>query len=255
MALPSVRVAKKVFFFYQSSHSVNFPSDPVRAVVPYRHPLARACVGCLPSALKRAFLRLSVTERIVEYPFVWRYLDVPLGATILDVGATGSKLALELANYGYKVIAVDIRHYPFAHPNLCSWRGDFLANPFPAASVEATVAVSTIEHVGIPYYGGAFQADGDLRAMLEIWRLLKPGGSLLLTVPYGQAARSHHQRVYDAAGLEALLERFQIDQVSFYRRENGCCWLPTQETGMHTTSSVYQTEGVALVRAHKPLTG
>ena len=146
-----VRISKKLFFFYKSSHSVNLPADPVRQVVHYRHPLARAVVGSLPYPLKKPFLKLRINERIIEYPFVWRHLEVPLGATILDLGATGSKLALELANYGYKVIAVDVREYPFTHPNLRYSGGNFLANSFPPASVDAVVAISTIEHFGIPF--------------------------------------------------------------------------------------------------------
>ncbi|MFQ5817072.1 MAG: class I SAM-dependent methyltransferase [Terriglobia bacterium] len=252
LAPHAIRISKKVFFFYKSSHSVNLPSDPVRQMIHYRHPLARVVVGCLPYRLKKPFLKLYVTERIVEYPFVWRHLDVSPGATILDLGATGSKLALELANYSYQVIAVDVQDYPFTHPNLRSWRGNFLANSFPPASVDAVVAISTIEHLGIPYYGGPSEPDADLRTMQEIWRLLKPAGRLLLTVPYGQAAQTSHQRVYDASRLKTLLERFKIEQMNFYRREKGCHWLPAEEATMRTVSSVPRTEGIALVRACKP---
>ena len=87
--------------------------------------------------------------------------------------------------------------------------------------------------------------------MREIWRLLKPGGQLLLTIPYGQAAQTVLLRVYDESRFGLLLDRFEIEQLSFYRREKGCHWLPAEEATMHTVSSVHLTEGVALVRARK----
>ncbi len=253
LAPSAVRIAKKIFFFYKSSYSVNFPSDPIRWMIRYRRPLARALVGWLPYAAKRPFLHLRVTERIVEYPFVLRHLNLPLGSTILDLGATGSALALQLANFGYRVIAADVRPYPFTHPKLEFRGGDFLQNSLPAESVDAVLAISTLEHMGIPYYGGPSVAEGDLLAVQEIRRLLKPGGCFLLTVPYGEAAQTSHQRVYDRAGLGKLLERFELQEVNYYRREDdGCCWMRVDEAAMRNISSVHQTEGVALVRACKP---
>lgn len=248
----AIRIAKKIFFFYKSSYSVNLPSDPMRWMIRYRRPLARALVGWLPYAAKRPFLHLRITERIVEYPFVLRHLDLPLGSTILDLGATGSALALQLANFGYRVIAADVRPYPFTHPKLEFQGGNFLQNSLPSESVDAVLAISTLEHMGIPYYGGPSDPDGDMHAVQEIWRLLKPGGSLLLSVPYGEAAQTSHQRVYDYARLRKLLGQFQIEDISYYRREDdGCCWTQAGEAAMRTVSSVHQTEGVALVRTSK----
>ena len=73
------------------------------------------------------------------------------------------------------------------------------------------------------------------------------------SVPYGEAAQTSHQRVYDHARLGKLLERFQLQEVSYYRRENdGCSWMRVDEAAMRTFSSVHQTEGIVLVRASKP---
>lgn len=252
--LPSsvVRWSKKIFFFYRSSYSVTLSSDPIRWKIPYRNPLARIAVGCLPFILKKPFLRQYVTERIVENTFVLRNLDLPPGSTVLDLGATGSTLALQVAHLGYKVLAVDLLDYPFSHPNLTSRRWDILSDSLEPGSVDAALVVSTVEHIGIPYYGGRDEPDGDFRAMQELLPLLKPDGLLLLTTPFGIATRTSLQRIYDDARLEKLLNGFTIEKKLFYRRQEGSYWVESTLKEMHSVSSHLQTEGVVLVRARKP---
>jgi SAM-dependent methyltransferase len=47
------------------------------------------------------------------------------------------------------------------------------------------MVVSTIEHIGLPVYGQVgFDADGDVKAIEELRRTLKPGGYLIITTPF-----------------------------------------------------------------------
>src|SRR3989442_9806581 len=87
---------------------------------------------------------LVTAERIVEVPFVLRHLDAPPGSRILDFGCSESPVALHLASLGYQVLAVDLRPYPFPHPNLTVIRGDFLAATLPASSVHVVIALSAV---------------------------------------------------------------------------------------------------------------
>jgi SAM-dependent methyltransferase len=252
--LPSgvVRWSKKIFFFYKSSYSVTLSSDPIRWKIPYKNPLARVAVGCLPFVLKKPFLRQYVTERIVENAFALRNLDLPQGSTVLDLGATGSTLALQVAHMGYKVLAVDLLDYTFAHPNLSSRRWDILSDSLEPGSVDAALVISTVEHIGIPYYGGKDEPEGDFRAMQELLPLLKPGGLLLLTTPFGIATRTSLQRIYDEARLERLLQGYTVEKQQFFRRQEGSYWVESTLEEMRSVSSHLQTEGVVLVRARKP---
>jgi Methyltransferase domain len=97
-------------------------------------------------------MTVHVSERIVEIPFVFANLRVPKGSIVVDLGCTESYLSLELANRGYKVLASDLRPYPFTHPNLTLLTGDFAAAPVAEKSVNAVVVVSTLEHIGLNAY-------------------------------------------------------------------------------------------------------
>ena len=65
---------------------------------------------------------IHVNERIIEVPFVLQRL--PKSGRILDVGCSNSALSLQLACMGYQVTAIDVRHYPFSHPNLKFYQED-----------------------------------------------------------------------------------------------------------------------------------
>src|SRR5260370_5607254 len=65
--------------------------------------------------------RLMTTERAVEVPFAFQHLALPEGARILDFGCCESKLAIELASLGYKVMGVDGHDYELRHPHLSVW--------------------------------------------------------------------------------------------------------------------------------------
>ncbi|MFH1724364.1 MAG: methyltransferase domain-containing protein [Elusimicrobiota bacterium] len=200
---------------------------------------------------KHRLLKPVVTERIVEIPFVLNRLPAERGARVLDFGCSDSPLSLHMAAMGYRVTGADLREYGFTHPNLTSLRGDFFDLEFEADSFDAVVAVSAVEHVGLGTYGG--EARGSDRAVVEKFHsLLKPGGRLLLTVPYGKKGRSAGQRVYDRQSLRELFEGFRIQEERFFRGEGLREWVETDPEGLAEVDSVTRyTQGVALVLAIK----
>jgi SAM-dependent methyltransferase len=68
---------------------------------------------------------------------------------------------------------------------LTSESADLLALPFAKDSIESLSCMHVIEHVGLGRYGDRLDADGDLKAMAELKRVLAPGGTLLFVVPIG----------------------------------------------------------------------
>jgi 2-polyprenyl-3-methyl-5-hydroxy-6-metoxy-1,4-benzoquinol methylase len=168
----------------------------------------------------------NVNERIVEIPHVYRALArVPLGGKIADVGAAESLVAVSLAMLGYDVTAVDLRPYPFEHPQLRSVTTPIEEWDQKDETFDAIVCLSTIEHIGLGAYGED-PKDGraDITAMKRMHELVKPGGLLVLTTRFGSAGEDEFQRTYDRPGLEELLEGWQVEELSVLRRDGDTSW-------------------------------
>jgi SAM-dependent methyltransferase len=111
------------------------------------------------------------------------------------------------------------------------------------------VSLSTIEHVGLGFYKDPVRTQGDVTAVQEIWRVLKPRGRFLLTAPYGRPCQSW-QRVYDWAGVTNLLSNFQIETMRYYKRF-GMAWVEVSREEVADVDSSGETNAVVLVEARR----
>lgn len=190
---------------------------------------------------------LVTTERVIEYPFVFQHLDGVTGP-VLDVGCCASRVPVALASRGFSVVGIDVQPYPHAHPNLRVVRADAMRMPFASGVFAAALAVSTVEHIGLGHYGDPARTRGDLAAVGEIARVLRPRGRLLLTVPFGVAEENDFQRVYDPAGLAALLGAFSTVRVEHAWSRVGL-WTPCTEAEAASVDWRGPHRAVALVVA------
>ena len=178
---------------------------------------------------------LLVNERIAEQPFVFgalaRAFDGP--ARILDVGGSESTVGLSLATLGHDVTIVDPRAHPLRHRNLthAACRLDEL--PARSGPFDAAVVLSAVEHFGLEHYGSASSIGDwsdaeriarplegvggggderlDLQALRRLRGLVRPGGLLVLTVPFDERPSvDDFQRVYDEDGLAELLRGWTV---------------------------------------------
>ena len=135
---------------------------------------------------------------------------------ILDIGCGTGAMLDELASFG-TVVGAD-----FAPEALqfCVTRGvgadlaraDVRRLPFADASFDVVTAMDIIEHI-----------DDDKAASCEIFRVLKPGGRLLVTVPAFPSLWSehdealHHFRRYTAPRLKDLFQRagLSVEKLSY----------------------------------------
>lgn len=160
----------------------------------------------------------GTNERILEKNFILIALARLYESTeiqILDVGSSESLLAYELASLNYDVTAIDIRPIALSHPNLKFVKTDICQPVLATTSFDCVIALSTLEHIGLGWYGDKIGEELDCQAVKQIYALLKPGGSFILTVPYGKSAVTPVHRIYDRTSLQKLVREFTIVRSSY----------------------------------------
>jgi hypothetical protein len=171
-----------------------------------------------------------VNERVVEVPWAFRALcRVEPDAAVLDVGATESSVCLSLATLGYDVTAIDPRPNPLSHERLRTVVGR-IEDWDHDATFDAVLCLSTIEHIGTDAYEQeATDRRVDLEAMKRIRDLTRPEGVLVLTTAVGRASINELGRVYDRAGLDELLEGWDIAEFTLVQRQDATTWTTIDE--------------------------
>lgn len=178
----------------------------------------------------------NFSQRAIEYPWLLKLLKkfVPRDARVLDVGCAESLLSHKLVSIGYQVWGVDINDYYLKPSNSIFIKKDIRDTGLPNNFFDAVICVPTIEHIGLPVYGQkAVDPEGDVKAIWELWRILKPGGYLFLTTPFaGRAFRivpgTIPERQYDLNRLMNLAKNFNVVIMDIYipiRKDRRIMWV------------------------------
>ena len=177
--------------------------------------------------LKRLALPVSYW-RSVEFAYVWRSLTQTAGARVLDLGSPKDLAAMLARHRGYEVVATDIlpeaielsRRYAAAQGlegrgpgRVHSEVQDGRALTYADASFDAAYSVSVLEHI---------PDGGDSIAIRELIRVVRPGGLVVVTVPFDRAYRETFVEgpVYERkpAGSERIFFERHYDEASLTDR-------------------------------------
>jgi len=117
-------------------------------------------------------------------------------------------------------IPVDFYDYRPANlilDNLKSVAGDLMKLPFTSDTIESLSCMHTVEHVGLGRYGDLLDYDGDIKAIDELKRVLKPGGSLLFVVPVGakDIICFNAHRIYTKEHVLDLFSDLELKEFAF----------------------------------------
>lgn len=191
------------------------------------------------SALLDAFLRgralpdsygVRLDERIVEYPWVYARL-ADAETRLLDAGSTLARpvvLAAPRIRKKHTFVYTLLAETLLRDERISYIHSDLRHNVFQDAFFDEITCVSTIEHIGLDNTQRDYSADArykedrpgdDVLVMREFYRVLKPGGSLLLTVPYGKRLVYDWMQQYDQPGLARLIAAFEgkLEEQCYYR--------------------------------------
>jgi SAM-dependent methyltransferase len=145
-------------------------------------------------ALKRLALPVSYW-RSAEFGYVWRQLAAAPGARVLDLGSPKDLAVMLARRRGLEIVATDIlpdaiessRRYARAQGldghgpgRVHSEVQDGRALAYADASFDAAFSVSVLEHI---------PDGGDAIALRELIRVTRPGGVIVVTVPYDRRYR------------------------------------------------------------------
>lgn len=173
-------------------------------------------------------------DRDIEWS--WIVANLPEGSgKALDFGCDISYLALIAARCGFETTAIDLTpvHWFYIHPNLDFIQKDILDLGFTPETFDLIINCSSIEHLGLVgrYKVKESRPDGDIEAMAEMEKLLKPEGRMLLTIPVGQdAVFPPLHRVYGKKRLPKLLNGYIIEKEEYWIKNDRNQWILTEKS-------------------------
>lgn len=163
------------------------------------------------------FIRAQRYWRVLEFPYTVTKLPPGHKLEILDISSPKLLACLIAKNYPHKVVAIDIwkeeiefwQEVLTVAGNSRQTRGEILLRiedatrlSFPDDSFDFVYSISVIEHI---------DGFGDKKAIDEIARVLKVGGTAVVTVPYDKEG-------YDVFRDESVYHKQYASLPVFYER-------------------------------------
>ena len=135
-----------------------------------------------------AFDLLSSCDDDGVYPLLSEYVSP--GAVVLESGCGLGRYVRYLTDRGWRCVGLEylgdtVRAVKDVWPDLALVQGDVAASPFDDDAFDAVISLGVVEHF----------VDGPGRALKEIYRVLKPGGTALITVPCLNTVRRIKRRL------------------------------------------------------------
>jgi SAM-dependent methyltransferase len=207
---------------------------------------------------------------VIEIP--WALSKYGGGERVLEVGCS---FASENPEY---IQALRDLNVPELHgidissveaPDFIKKTADIRSSGYETGFFDFILCISTLEHVGmdntryykpiaeLPSTSRALSGGSDIEAMAEMLRILKPGGKLIVTVPFGKRADYSWFFHYDSRAIADLFRPFPTVSVrSEHFQYTTTGWVPCRADDLSETlygaNGAPAAAGLACLEVTKP---
>jgi SAM-dependent methyltransferase len=121
---------------------------------------------------------------------------------------------------------IPVRFYDYRPPilQLDNLQCDFIdlnSLPFETNSISSLSCMHTVEHIGLGRYGDVLDPEGDLKAIKELKRVIKPGGNMLFVTPVGHPKLMFNaHRIYGYSQVIEYFSGFELEDFSLVTDKN-----------------------------------
>lgn len=193
-------------------------------------------------------------ERVVEYPWLFARLPLTEGR-LLDAGSVlNHRFLLErpqLRGHRTFISTLGPERMSFNKLGVSYVYEDFRTSCFRDGYFDQIVSLSTLEHIGMDntmlYTDDQSKREhaplAFLDAIRELRRILKEGGHLYVSVPFGEAKSHGWFQIFDASMVDAMIKEFSpASHEEFHFRYSAEGW---------TVSTREQSAGATYFDIHK----
>jgi SAM-dependent methyltransferase len=124
-------------------------------------------------------------DRHYIYHPAWAARVLAQTRPLLHVDISSTLFFCSLVSSFIPLVFYDYRPADLQLSNLSTKSADLLSLPFDNESIGSLSCMHVVEHIGLGRYGDQLDAEGDLKAIAELKRVLAPDGDLLFVVPIG----------------------------------------------------------------------
>lgn len=163
-------------------------------------------------------------ERVVEYPWLFSCLKTD-EKNILDAGSSLNHPEILESSFlrrrSIDIVTLAPEEYRSKRNDVRYHCQDLRNTSFPSGYFDAVVSISTIEHIGLDntflYSDDVSKKENSrfvyLNAIREFKRVLRQGGTLYLTVPYGQYKNHGWFQVFDDTMIKKIMDIFSPNSI------------------------------------------
>ena len=160
---------------------------------------------------------MTVVEPTYFYQDWWAFSRIVKNAPKVHVDVGSNHKFVALLSTVIQLTMVDIRPLSLPLEGLRFRRASILDLPFEDRSLESLSSLCVVEHIGLGRYGDALDPHGSEKALLELSRVLAPGGRLYLSAPIGDRSMVAFNggRIFSLSDLLDMLVKLEVAQARF----------------------------------------